>query len=328
MLLPKVLVIIVNYRTADLTIQCLHSLMKEITPDIHVYVVDNNSSDQSAEKIQAAIHDNRWENWATCLPLDTNGGFAFGNNAAIRIALKQSKPPHYFLLLNPDTIVLKGAIQALLEFMESHPKAGIVGSWLEGLDKQPQVAAFRFPTIFSEIDNGLRLGVVSKLLKKWNVSMEISEEPHRAEWVAGASFMVRKEVFEDIGLLDENYFLYYEELDFCKQSHKAGWECWFVPTSKVIHLVGQSTQVSNPHTQHKRRPKYWFESRRRYFQKNHGFFYTLIADSAWMISFMLWRLRRVIQRKPDTDPPDLLRDFFKNSSFFQGHKGHKGPKGP
>lgn len=313
---PKTLVVILNYRTPDLTIQCLKSLEPEINPQLTVHLVDNNSNDGSVEKIQKAIDQNHWQNWLQFTRNPTNDGFSAGNNIAIRQALEEQDPPKYILLLNSDTIVLPGAIHALVQFMENHPKAGIAGSWLEGLDKLPQNAAFRFPTFYSELDNGFRWGYLSKKLENHTVAMPILDQPHKAEWVAGASFMIRTEVFRQVGLMDEHYFLYYEELDFAKQANKAGWECWFVPTSKVIHLVGQSTFVSNTQMKPKRRPTYWFESRRRYFQKNHGLLYSMATDIGWMTGYAVWRIRRIFQQKPDTDPPHLLWDFFKNSSLF------------
>ena len=220
------LVVIVNYKTPELTIDCLKSLVSEVQslPGIRVVVTDNASSDRSAEQIQTAIDTNGWGEWASLMPLEKNGGFAFGNNEAIRPALESSNPPFYILLLNPDTIVLPGALKELWNFMEKNPEAGIAGSRLENRDGSPQRSAFRFPTILSELDSGLRLGLVSKLLSKWIVAPPVPEEICQTDWVAGASMIVRREVFERVGLMDESYFLYYEEVDFCLQANKAGLE--------------------------------------------------------------------------------------------------------
>ncbi len=104
--------------------------------------------------------------------------------------------------------------------------------------------------------------------------------------------MIRREVIDQIRLLDEGYFMYYEEVDFCKRAQKAGWECWYVPQSRVIHLVGQASGINSADTQPIRSPAYVFESRRRYFQKLHGRFYETLADLAWLTTYPLWRLRR------------------------------------
>lgn len=314
------LVVILNYRTPDLTIDCLRSLVTEVEslPGTRVVVSDNASGDGSVEKISAAINTQGWSNWVSLMPLERNGGYAFGNNAVIRPALESAEPPTYFLLLNPDTIVRPGALKALVDFMDQHPQAGIAGSRLEYPDGTPQCSAFRFHTLLSELDAGLRLGVVSNLLAQWVVAPPIPETICQTDWVAGASMIVRRELFEQVGLLDEKYFMYYEEMDFCLQAKRAGWTCWYVPSSRVIHLVGQSSGVTDTKRPPKRRPQYWFDSRRRYFVKNYGWLYAALADALWIFGFSLWRLRRVIQRKPDSDPPKFLGDFIRNSVFLKG----------
>jgi hypothetical protein len=318
--LSRLLVVILNYRTPQLTIACLRSLVDEVRslPGTHVVVVDNASGDGSAALIQGAIAAESWGDWVSLLPLEHNGGYAFGNNAAIRLGLESTNPPPYFLILNPDTLVRAGALKALVNFMDEQPDVGIAGSRLEDPDGTPQRSAFRFHTIFSELDSGLRLGVITKLLSRWVVAPAVREDTYQTDWVSGASMIVRREVFASVGLLDEKYFLYFEEVDFCLQANKAGWSCWYVPASRVVHLVGQSTGVNNPNQRPKRLPKYWFDSRRRYFIKNHGWLYAALADATWVFGFFVWRWRRVIQRKPDTDPPKLMSDFLLNSIFMKG----------
>lgn len=318
----KLLIVIVNYRTPELTIDCLRSLEAEIgsASGVRVVVSDNASPDASAEMIPEAIAREGWERWASFMPLERNGGFAYGNNAVIREALKSSTPPQYVLLLNPDTIVRPGGVWALVEFMEAHPEAGIAGSRLEDPDGTPQHSAFRFHTVFSELDSGLRLGVVSRLLSRWMIAPPISEQVCLTDWVAGASMIVRREVFEQVGLIDEEYFMYYEEMDFCLQAQRAGWSCWYVPQSRVVHLVGQSSGLNSnqPQKSTKRRPQYVFDSRRRYFLKNYGGWYAALADHVWASSFLLWRMRLLIQRELDRDPPNLMTDFLRNSVLMRG----------
>lgn len=316
----RLTVVVLNYRTAALTVDCLHSLVDEVAalPGTHVVVVDNASNDGSVEQIQSAIAAQSWGDWVTFLPLEHNGGYASGNNAAIRPALASEPPSDYILLLNPDTVIRPGAIKTLVHFMEEHPEAGIAGSRLEDADGTPQRSAFRFPSIFSEFEGGLRLGFVSNLLSRWLVAPPVSDQIHQTDWVAGASMIIRRQVFEEIGLMDEKYFLYYEELDFCLTAQRAGWPCWYVPASRVVHYVGQSSGITDTKIQPKRRPTYWFESRRRFFVKNYGWAYAVFTESAWMLGFALWRLRRAIQQKPDMDPPNFLSDFWLNSVLVKG----------
>jgi GT2 family glycosyltransferase len=318
----NLLIVIVNYRTADLTVDCLRSLAEELKDldGTRVVVTDNQSGDDSPMRIQQAIDENQWGDWATLMPLECNGGFAYGNNEAIRSAMRSDAPPGFVLLLNPDTIVRPGGIKTLLRFMQDNPDAGIAGSRLEDPDGTPQRSAFRFHSIRSELDDGLRLGFISRLLRNKSVAPPVRDDTHRTDWVAGASMIVRREVFDDIGQMDEAYFMYYEEVDFCLRAHRAGWPCWYVPDSHVVHLVGRASGVTVQNTKPKRRPDYWFDSRRRYFLKNHGRFYTALADVVWVMAFATFRFRRLVQRKPDTDPPRLLYDFLRHSVVLKGAK--------
>lgn len=316
--LCSVLVVIVNYRTPALTVNCLRSLAPDLAslPNTRVVVVDNASGDDSLEVVQGAIVAEGWSNWATLLPSDHNGGFSYGNNFAIRPALASDHPPDYIWLLNSDTEIRPGALHTLLEFMQAHDSVGICGSRFEEPDGTVWPIAFRFPSILSELENGFRLGLLSKLLSRWTVAQVMTDQPQQMDWLPGASMLIRREVFEAIGLMDEGYFLYYEETDFCLQAARQGWECWYVPASHVMHLAGQSTGVTTPTNQPKRLPQYWFDSRRRYFVKNYGRLYAAIVDAAWLLGFASWRGRRVIQRKPDSAPPYLLQDFVRNSAIL------------
>lgn len=305
----------VNYNTAGLTIDCLHSLAAERTAGVRfrVTVVDNGSPDGSARRIGEAIAANGWSDWAELLPLPGNVGFAAGNNAALRPILAADDPPEFVLLLNPDTVVRPGAIGRLIEFLDAHPTAGLAGSRLEDPDGTPQRSAFRFPGVASEFENGARLGLVSRLLARKVVAPPVRDDEHPTDWLAGASLLVRREVFERIGLLDEGFFLYYEEVDFCRRAREAGWECWYVPSSRVVHLVGQASGVTDTKRPAKRVPPYWFAARRRYLRKHARPAKALAADLAWAAGYALWRVRRRLQRKPDADPPHLLADFVRHT---------------
>jgi len=307
----RLLIVIVNYRTADLTIDCLRSLCEQIAtiPDARVVVAENGSEDDSGARLSAAITVNQWSDWARLLPLPQNIGFAAGNNAAIRPVLESPDAPRYVLLLNPDTVVRAGAIRALLDFMEAHPEVGIAGSRLEHPDGLPQRSAFRFPTVLSEFESAVRIGLVSRVLARRVVAPPAPDEACRTDWVAGASMIVRKAVFNAIGLLDENYFMYFEEVDFCRRAGRAGWPCWYVPASRVVHLVGQSSGVTDVRQAHQRRPAYWFESRRRFFMAHHGRAKTLLADMLWTAGYALWCVRRALLHKHDDDPAGLMTDF-------------------
>lgn len=322
-MLTRTLVAIVNYRTGALVIDCLRSLAPEVVAaeqrfgPVGVVVVDNASGDGSPELIDQAIASNGWAAWAQIRRLGHNGGFAWGNNAAIGPALSSQPPPNFVWLLNPDTVVHPRALLALLEFMHTHPQAGIAGSRLEDPDGAVQRSVFRFPSVAGEVDNGLRLGLASRLLSGRVIAPEAPAQTCRADWLSGASLLVRREVFQAVGLLDERFFMYFEETDFCRRARAAGWTCWYVPASRVLHLVGQASGL-NSQQQNKRRAPYWFESRRRYFLKHLGRMRTLLADALFMFGFATWRLRRRLQGKPDPDPAHFLSDFARSSVWRRG----------
>ena len=320
----RLLIVIVNYRTAQLTIDCLRSLAPEfpaLPAGTRVVITDNASGDDSVPRLGAAIRENNWSPWADLMPLERNGGFAWGNNEGIRPALRHPDPPQYVLLLNPDTWVRPGAVAALLEFMDAHPDVGIAGSRLEDPDGTTQRSAFRFPGVMSEFENGVRLSVVSRLLKRFVVAPPPPQGSCPVDWVAGASMMIRRAVFETVGLLDEKYFMYYEEVDFCLRARRAGWPCWYVPASRVVHLVGKSSGVTDLSRPVKRRPAYWFESRRRYFLLHLGRIRTLLADTLWVAGHSLYKATEFARKVPANDPQRFLGDFVRYNFFPpRGHR--------
>ena len=129
--------------------------------------------------------------------------------------------------------------------------------------------------------------------------------------------IIRQEVFQAIGLLDEGYYTYFDDIDFCFNARRHGWLTWYVPASRVVHLVGQSTGVT---TRPKRLPPYLFEARRRYFLKNHGASYAALADACMIFGLCLFRLRVLVTSKQDTTAPHLLKDSIRHSVFSKGFR--------
>ena len=311
-------VILVNYCTLDLTVQCLASLEAEVAslPGTRVIVVDNASPDGSGVKIAEAIAEHRWMEWATLLAQPRNGGFGYGNNAAMRFLLAQQPPPSYFWLLNTDTVIREGALRSLVAFMQGNPSVGISGSQLEDPDATIQSSAFRFHSIAGEFESSLQIGIVSRLLGPWVIAPAQPSGPTPYDWISGASMLIRREVVEQVGFLDESYFLYYEETDYCRRARARGWTCWFVPASRVVHLVGQSTGVTSRTTLTRRRPTYWFQSRRRYFIKHHGVAYAVLADAALASATMMARLRDRLLGRGSKSPDKFLRDLLRQSAML------------
>ena len=315
----KLLVVIVSYRVTNLTIDCLRSLASEINrvPNARVAVCENGTGGDAEERLRRAIAENGWDSWVDFTSIYPNRGFTGGNNAVIRPALESDDRPEYVLLLNADTIVLEHAFDALVAFMDDHPKAGIAGSLLLSPDGKAQGSPFRFAGIASELDRGLRLSFVTKLLSPWNVILPKTDNSCRVGWVAGASMILRRTMLDQIGLLDEGFFTYFDDMDICLRAARSGWETWFVPQSRIIHLEGASSGIGTTRRE-RRRPRYWFEARRRYFLKNHGVLYAALVDAAFILGFSISRLHMGVRRKPESAPHFMLIDSILQSVFCAG----------
>jgi N-acetylglucosaminyl-diphospho-decaprenol L-rhamnosyltransferase len=312
----RLAVVIVNYRTADLVLDCLASLhdpdgMPEQT---RIIVVDGASGDGSVDTIGTAIHDRGWAGDTHALALDVNRGFAFGNNRGLERIRAINGEPQYVLFLNPDTVVRPNALSELLAFMDKTPGAGIAGSLLEDPDGTPQACAFTFPSAIGEMESEAGLRVLSRLAGRWRVLAETKTEPTEVDWVSGASMLLRSATLRQTGAFDEAFFLYYEEVDLCLRAARAGWSCHHVPHSRVIHLVGRSTGVTLRHSALPRRPAYWFAARQHYFRKNHGAFSLRLANLGWLIGHLIFRAKCLLKRRWTREvPPHILSDFLRHS---------------
>lgn len=319
----RLLVSIVNYNSARLVCKMLPKLIEQLSNGLDkVVIVDNNSPDDSVERIQQFIKKHNLYEEVLFVTSDKNGGFSFGNNLAIKEGIKSvGHEPQYVLLLNPDAKPESGAIDSLIAFAEQNPRVGLAGSQLLDENGNTQRSAFTFHSIMSELLSSLRLGILDKYFSKYLVSNGlIPTQSTKIDWLAGASMLIRYQVIRDIGLMDENYFLYFEETDYCLQAKLSNWECWYVPQSKVVHLEGQSTGVVSNDKYRRRRPRYWFESRQYYFIKNHGRVYLAFADLVWIIGFTVRKFRYFLQRKENTEPKLMLFDFCRNSIFLSWMK--------
>lgn len=315
-----VVVVIVTYKSALPAIDSLRSLHAERTTprlQIRVIVVDNASGD--LPQIAQAVASYGWSDWVTLVAAPRNGGFAYGNNLGMERAYAAGRPD-YIYLLNPDTQVREGAIGTLTGFLESHPEVGIAGSSFETRDGRDWPFAFRFPSLASEIDDGLETGVVTRLLQRYVVARCMGRTtPEAVDWISGASMMIRPEVFMTIGGLDENYFLYFEETDFCRRARAAGFSTWYVPGSRVMHVGGHSTQVTGAYAGTKRFPSYWFESRRRYFVRAFGIHHAMVIDLAAIFANSLGWLKRALLRRRHAKPY-FIRDLVRHSVLWRANR--------
>src|SRR5690606_31017176 len=309
-------VVIVNYRSAELTLRALESLARERAHTglaLGAVVVENASGDAEVLAREIAA---RFASFARLVISPVNGGFGAGNNLGLRALFDDREPPAYCFFLNPDTEVRRGAVAALVTFLEHHPRAAFAGSRIEHADGTDWPIAFRFPSVWSELESGCSIGLVSRWLTEHAVAKTMGDAPERADWLCGAAFMARRAVLERIGGFDESYFLYFEELDLCLRAHRAGFECWHVPESRVMHIRGQSTGVTALGGEPRRLPRYWFESRRHFYVKNHGLAYAALADLACIGGNGIGLVKRALRRQPNT--PHFLRDLVRESVLFPG----------
>ncbi|MEA5510786.1 glycosyltransferase family 2 protein [Crocosphaera sp. UHCC 0190] len=272
-------IVIINYRTPHLVIDCLQSLQPQIEVNRHrVMVVDNDSGDESVPILKQAIADNHWQSWVTLLPSPVNGGFSAGNNIGIKAITAKA-----YLLLNSDTIVRPGAIASLEEALAKHPEAGLISPRLEWPDETPQISCFRYHSPISQLIDAAATGPVTLLLKDYDVSIPVSDTPFEPEWTSFACVLIRREVIEQIGLMDEDYFMYFDDVDYCRRARDVGWKVLHWPMARVVHLRGGSGSVKAEVAARKRPRPYLYASRSRYFAKFYGKIGLWIANIFWLI---------------------------------------------
>ena len=249
-----VTVSIVSLNTRALLADCLRSVMATTGVGYHVHVVDNGSSDGSTAMVAVDFPEVR------LTPSGSNRGFAAANNCAIREA-----DSRYVLLLNPDTLVSPETIGDLIAFMDEHPQVGICGPRIVFPDGRFQSCGYRFPTLMSEIRQSKNVNKVLRVLIGDEPALAMKPVPYDVDWVDGACLLIRRETLREIGLLDEQFFLYAEELDWCFRARKGGWRICAVPHVQMIHYQGQSSgQMSDFSLAH------LVDTRLRYYRKNHG----------------------------------------------------------
>lgn len=227
-------IVIVSYNTKKLLLQCLNSIYRNSTKfNFEVIVIDNNSSDGSQDSVRREFPQ------VTLIENKANVGFAKANNQGIAISKGR-----YFLLLNPDTEVLPHSIDLIVEFMDKDSRAAVVGPKLLNTNRTIQESHHRFPSSNQEfMENTFLDNLLYPFIKRReSKSSWVYNGAFEVDWVTGACLAIRREVVDEIGVFDGNFFLYYEEVDFCYRAKQRGWKVFFLPESEVIHYRGQSTK--------------------------------------------------------------------------------------
>jgi len=247
---PNLAVVIVSWNVRDLLAACLRSLFSDIERSnlkAQVWVVDNGSTDGSPEMVAESFPSVR------LVASQENLGFVRGNNLALReISNLQSPTSKYVWLLNPDTEVQPGATAALMATLETRPQAGVAGAKLLYPDGSLQHSGFRFPGLVQLAFDlfsfpGRTINVRARLYDtplngRYPRRLYEGDAPFPIDHPLGAAMMVRAEAIAEVGWLDEGFWMYCEEIDWCWRMRKAGWQAYCVPTARVVHHAGKSSE--------------------------------------------------------------------------------------
>lgn len=274
--MPRTAIAIVNWNTRALLLACLESVRAH-APHAEVWVVDNASHDGSAAAVRAEFPDVR------LIENAENVGFARANNQVIEAASTE-----FVWLLNSDTEIAPGALEALERAMDAHPKAGVVGSALFNPDGSEQPCSFAFATPASTLAQWLYVPVAIGAWRDRRFALLPRRERGRTDWVLGASMLVRASAIAEVGPLDAGYFMYSEEMDWCRRFAAAGWEVHLETASRVMHHGGGSTRQLA-----ERMLVELFRSRARYFRRTQGlaaraaYALALAFGAAWNSGYLL-----------------------------------------
>lgn len=290
------LVIVVNWNTRDLLAQCLESVYANPPDcDYEVLVVDNGSTDGSPAVIRERFPNVR------LIGNSANVGFARANNQGIRASSGRS-----VLLLNSDTIVQSGALAQMVACMDSNPQAGLLGANILNPDGTPQRCYGKFPSVVSEAAYAWGLENRFPFKYRFGGTGTIRDEFVETDWVLGAAMLVRRQVLDQVGLLDESYFMYSEEIDLAYRIKKAGWKVCVLRDAEIIHLGGQSTKQVPAEMKAQ-----LFRSKVKYFRKHHGEIPAGIVKRIFLSSVFArkWIYRIVGQRQKSMLWADSMRHF-------------------
>lgn len=227
-------IVIVNWNTRELLAGCLESIALNVPTfqrsNVETFVVDNASADGSAAMVRERFP------WVRLIENSDNVGFARANNQGIHLASGQ-----YILLLNPDTEVRFSALRSLVDFLATHPTAGAVGGRL--LTGEGGLQASCHPMLTPAREFWRLLGLDSVWpLATYRMGSWSQSAPHPVEVICGACLLLRRAALDQVGLLDETYFMYTEEVDLCYRLARAGWELWWAPQAEVVHYGGASSK--------------------------------------------------------------------------------------
>ena len=303
---------IINYRTGELTLNCVQSVLADIDrldpkKTAHVVVVDNASADGSAETIAAWINAQPEGTPVTLVRSSVNSGFSGGHNQGLA-AVKAD----YYLVLNSDAVLREGFLNAILTSAAAHPDAGFIAPRIETEDGEVQVSQFRFHNPWSELVRAAGIGPITKALRHRIVAIDPPAHPEAVEWASFACILLRGDMVQALGPMDEGYFLYFEDVEYCLRGRRAGWKIALAPQAVAVHFRGGSGPVKSDAKAYKRLPAYYYSSRTRFLYQAHGYAGLLGANLAWVLGRAAAGLRRVLGGRPHPMVACEARDIWIN----------------
>lgn len=239
-------IIIINFRTPQYTEDCLSSIEPEraSVPGLRVVLVENASGDDSLPRLREAIAKRGWSSWVDLLPQEKNLGFAGGNNAGLK-HVRASAAEDYVLFLNSDTIVHPGCLAACIRAMRADSGIGILSCMLENRDGSVQNICWRFPSPVRETARAFALPYFFQRGFRWadvtDKTWDRRAGPRDVEWVGGAFMMLRTETLKRLGGMDDSFFFYGEDIEFCHRMHRNGLRVRFDPAGTITHFGGASS---------------------------------------------------------------------------------------
>ena len=302
----ELVVSIINYRTGSLTISCVESVLADVGGiDAEVVVVDNASGDGSADLIEDWILENPSPVPVRLIRSSQNTGFSGGHNQSFAAVAAD-----YFLVLNSDALLRPGHLQTLLATAKALPEAGLFAPRLEDEDGTPQVSSFRFHSLLSEFIRAACSGPITRLLRRWDLPLGVNPDRSMIEWASFACILIRGEVIQEIGPMDDGYFLYFEDAEFCLRARRAGWGIEPVPEARAIHLRGGSGPMKSLRKEHKRLPVYYWRSRARFFTQAYGRAGLWAANLIWHAGRGIAQSRRLLGRHVHITVAGEARDIW------------------
>jgi len=303
----NLLVVIINYKTPELTKQSVLSVIPQLGENDKICLIDNFSQDNSVDYLTQFIQSNNLQDKINLISSLVNGGFSAGNNIGIKY-----EEATYYLLLNSDAYLKEHAIELLIGKMQESSLIGIVAPKLIWESGKQQTSCFNYLTPGNSFLSAANTGIISRLFNILGINeVAIPLTKHNTinpEWLSFACILLRSRLIQDIGLMDDGYFMYYEDMDYCYRANKAGWKLAYKQDAKVVHLnQGASNQVKI-----KRLPQYYFRSRNRYFLKFHGRLGVLLANLNWSFGRLVSLIREIIQRLPPIFHKTMFWDIWTN----------------